>query len=123
MSNLSLLNTGVDTAYSPLVRSRWFQYTAPVAGSSDVTDSCVQTMSCRFPPDSTMIGELDVNDSSSARQNSCPVSLLSASTQAPGLPPMNSISSLPSISGDGAPGDQGASYSVLKFFSQTIVPD
>src|SRR5262245_11052805 len=57
MSNRSLSKTGVETAYSLLVRSRCRHQVLPVAGSNDVTDSCVQTISCFLPPELTTIGE------------------------------------------------------------------
>src|SRR5881394_1142439 len=50
--------TGVDTAMSPDVRSSSRHQVFPVAGSSEVTASWVQTMSCLRPPAVKTIGEL-----------------------------------------------------------------
>ena len=87
------------------MRSRCRQYVLPDAGSNEVTDSCVQTINCLFPPELMTIGELNVRVSSSAFHTSLPVSLWKATTQAPGLPPVNRISRSPSINGDGVPGE------------------
>src|SRR5260370_8119383 len=114
-------------------------------GSREVTDSCVQTMSCLFPPEVITIGELDVRESSSAFQISLPVSLLKATTQAPAtvdalpfpsgpetafpslrsartFPPMKRISRSPSINGDGSPGDHTTWHSFSRFFCQQTPP-
>src|SRR5262245_58358203 len=77
INNRPSRNTGVDTAYSLLVTSCCRQKVSPVAGSKDVTDSCVQTINCRFPPAVMTVGELGVSDSSRARHTSLPSSLLS----------------------------------------------
>src|SRR5437899_2513394 len=58
INNRSPEKTGVDTAASPDVRSISRHQVLPVAGSSEVTASWVQTMSCFRPPAVTMIGEL-----------------------------------------------------------------
>src|SRR5262249_34686852 len=93
--------TGEGIASLLLVTIRSRQDSLPDAGSSAVTDSCVQTINCLFPPAVTTIGELFVTDSASAFQTSLPDSLSRARTHAPGLPPMKRISSLPSIRGEG----------------------
>src|SRR5260370_22153672 len=109
-------------------------------GSREVTDSCVQTMSCLFPPEVITIGELDVRESSSAFQISLPVSLLKATTQAPAtvdalpfpsgpetafpslrsartLPPMKTIRRSPSINVHGSPRDHDAWESFFTLLS------
>src|SRR5437867_8398912 len=95
-----LEKTGVETAASPEVRSCSRHQTRPVFGSSEVTASWVQTMSCFFPPAARMMGELYVKESSSARQASFPEFLSKATTQAAGFPQMYRISNWSSIKGE-----------------------
>src|ERR1051326_1098781 len=57
-----LEQTGVETAISPEVRAASRHQVWPVLGSSEVTASCVQTMSCFRPPALTMMGELSVKE-------------------------------------------------------------
>jgi hypothetical protein len=80
ISSRPLWKTGVETASLLLVTSGSRHQTFPVAGSREVTDSPVQTISCLLPPAVTRVGELLVTDSSRAFQTSLPVSLSRAIT-------------------------------------------
>src|SRR3954447_18688950 len=85
MSNRSPCRTGVETAEKPglppeTVGSR--QYTAPLVGFKELTDSRIQTMSWRLPPAEMITGELQVADSLNARQTSRPVERSKATTPA-----------------------------------------
>ena len=84
-----LAKTGVDTAMSPGVRSGSRHQISPVFGFSEVTASWVswvQTINCLLPPAVTTIGELYVNESSSAFHTSLPEFLSKATTHAAGFP-------------------------------------
>src|SRR5882672_2242133 len=72
----------------------------PVAGFKEVTALGVHTINCLFPPALITMGELKAcGGSLSPRQTSFPVCLAKATTHAPGLPQITTISRLPSING------------------------
>src|ERR1041385_1574083 len=94
----------------------------PLAGSNEVSDLSVQTINCRRAADVITMGELFEACSSSAFQTSFPVCLSNASTVAPGLAPVNTISKDPSINGEGRQPISSTSYSCQRFFSQRTFP-
>src|SRR5215471_17210544 len=95
--------TGVETAEKPGLPPETvgsLQKTAPLVGFNEVTDCLIQTMSWRAPPPQTITGELHVAASLRAFQTSRPVTRSKATTPAAGLPPIETISRLPSTRGE-----------------------
>ena len=87
-----------------------------------LSQSDVQTMSCRTPPAWMTIGELLVAVSSSAFHASLPVSVSNAITVASGFAPTKTISRSPSINGEAWHLSSAPGYSFLRSFCQTTSP-
>src|SRR5262245_45837460 len=122
ISRYDLSCTGVAMSSLLLVAIRSRHQSFPVAGSNDDTDSPVQTINCRLPPASMMIGELLETDSSSAFQTSLPEFLSKATTHAPGLPPTKIMSKFPSTMGEARHFSTSTSYCLSSRFSQIKSP-
>src|SRR5262245_11955481 len=122
ISRYDLSWTGVAMSSLLLVTIRSRHQVLPVAGSNDDTDSPVQTINCRLPPASMMIGELLETESSSAFQTSLPEFLSKATTHAPGFPPTKTIRRLPSTNGEARHLSTSTSYCLSSRFSQIKLP-
>src|SRR6266516_7633732 len=94
----------------------------PLAGSREDRELSLQTINWRLPAEVMTMGELLETWSSSAFQTSFPVCLSRAMTEAPGFAPVNTISSDPSIKGEGRQDISATSYSRPIGFSQITVP-
>src|SRR5437868_3041516 len=114
--------TGVAAESLLLVTMGSRQLTFPFAGSSDASELSLQTINCRFPAASIIIGELFETGSSNDFQTSFPVSLFKAMTLPPGLAPVKTIKSDPSINGEGRQDISATWYSRPMFFSQMALP-
>src|SRR5207253_315267 len=121
-SNRFPQKTGAATSSLLLVFISSRQKMRPLAGSRETSDLSVQTINCRRPAEVITMGELLEACSSSAFQTSFPVRLSNASTVAPGLAPVKTISNDPSINGEGRQPISSISYSCQRFFSQITLP-
>src|SRR6266568_3058636 len=121
-SNRFPWKTGVATESLLLVVIGSRQKVCPLAGSRDVMELSLQTINCRLPAKVMTMGELLETWSSSAFQTSFPVCLSRAMTEAPGFAPVNTISSDPSIKGEGRQDISATSYSRPMCFSHITLP-